>query len=485
MILVWFVIVPAVGGILAWLSGYVSPRWPKWVSLASLAITLVLVIAFWVGQATAVDFSRQGSFLAEIDVPWIPQLGLGIGFHLGMDGLSLLLVALAALMGVAAVLSAWTEIEARTGLFYLSLNAVLTGIIGVFMALDMFLFYFFWEMMLIPMYFIIALWGHENRVYASLKFLLYTQASGVLMLVSILALAFLHQQATGVLTFNYNLLLGTPVPDGIAPWLMLGFFAAFAVKLPAVPLHNWLPDAHTEAPTAGSVILAALLLKTGAYGLIRFVVPFFPNAAFDFSGVAMALGVIGIIYGAFMAFAQTDLKRLVAYTSVSHMGFVLLGVFAWNELALQGAVMQVLAHGVSTGALFIIVGALQERIHTRDMDRMGGLWTAAPKMGAVALVFSLGALGLPGLGNFVAEFLVLIGTYQVNIAAAVLGAIGIVVATVYALWIMQRAFHGPNVYDWRIPDLNAREMLTLGVLIVVLVWLGLYPQPVFDAAGQA
>ena len=281
MILVLLVAIPAVGGVFAWLAGYVSPRWPKWVSLVSLAMTLMLVAAFWVGQAAAVDFSRQGSFLAEIDVPWIPQLGLGIGFHLGMDGLSLLLVVLAALMGIVAVLSAWAEIETRTGLFYLSLNAALTGIIGVFMALDMFLFYFFWELMLIPMYFIIALWGHENRVYASLKFLLYTQAAGVLMLVSILALAFLHQQATGVLTFNYNLLVGTPVPSDLAPWLMLGFFAAFAVKLPAVPLHNWLPDAHTEAPTAGSVILAALLLKTGAYGLLRFVLPLFPQVAID------------------------------------------------------------------------------------------------------------------------------------------------------------------------------------------------------------
>ena len=270
-----------------------------------------------------------------------------------------------------------------------------------------------------------------------------------------------------------------------AMWLMLGFFAAFAVKLPAVPFHTWLPDAHTEAPTAGSVILAGLLLKTGAYGLLRFAIPLFPEAARTFAPVAMGLGVVSILYGAILAFAQTDLKRLVAYTSVSHLGFVLLGVFAWNELALQGAVMQMICHGLSTGALFILVGALQERIHTRDIRRMGGLWSVMPKMGAVGLFFAMASLGLPGLGNFVGEFLVLVGSYQVSVPMTVLATLGLVAATVYSLSLVQRTFHGENREGWAAPDLSARDLAIFGVMIVLLVWLGLYPQPVLSTAEPA
>jgi NADH-quinone oxidoreductase subunit M len=362
---------------------------------------------------------------------------------------------------------------------------ILAGIVGVFLALDLFLFYFFWELMLVPMYFLISIWGHENRICASYKFFIFTQASGLLMFIAILGLYFIHGRATGVYTFDYAQLLGTPMPASTAMWLMLGFFVAFAVKLPAVPVHTWLPDAHTEAPTAGSVILAGLLLKTGAYGLLRFVLPLFPNAAHTFAPVAMTLGVIGILYGAVLAFAQTDLKRLVAYTSVSHLGFVLLGVFAWNELALQGAVMQMLCHGISTGALFIIAGALQERIHTRDMDRMGGLWAAAPRMGGAALFFALASLGLPGLGNFVGEFLVLIGTYRVSAVLTAIAAFGLIVATIYSLWIIQRVFHGEKKVKVVIADLSAREMIVMLAMIVSLVWLGLYPQTVLTTAKQS
>jgi NADH-quinone oxidoreductase subunit M len=265
-------------------------------------------------------------------------------------------------------------------------------------------------------------------------------------------------------------------------WLMLGFFIAFAVKLPVVPVHTWLPDAHTEAPTAGSVILAGLLLKTGAYGLLRFVLPLFPDAARAFAPVAMTLGVIGILYGAVLAFAQTDLKRLVAYTSISHLGFVLLGVFALNELALQGAVMQMLCHGISTGALFILAGALQERIHTRDMDNMGGLWAAAPRTGGAALFFALASLGLPGLGNFVGEFLVLIGTYRVSIVLTAIAALGLIVATIYSLWIIQRVFYGEKKANIVFADLSAREMIVMLAMVVSLVWLGLYPQTVLTTA---
>jgi NADH-quinone oxidoreductase subunit M len=333
------------------------------------------------------------------------------------------------------------------------------------------------------MYFIIVIWGHEKRVYAAIKFFLFTQISGLFMLVAILGLYFIHGRTTGQYTFNYLHLLGTSLSPAAARWLMLGFLAAFAVKLPVVPLHTWLPDAHTEAPTPGSVILAGLLLKTGAYGLLRFVVPLFPTAALDFiAPAAMSLAVVSILYGALLAFAQTDLKRLVAYTSVSHMGFVLLGVFVWNRLALQGVVMQIVCHAVSTGALFMLVGSLQERLHTRDLSRMGGLWATVPRMAAVTMVFALASLGLPGLGNFIAEFLVLVGTYHSSVTATVLASLGLIGASVYALWIIQRALHGPNQLGLKPADLSGRETAAMAAMIIVIVWLGLYPQPVIDTA---
>jgi len=317
-----------------------------------------------------------------------------------------------------------------------------------------------------------------------MKFFLFTQLSGLLMLLAILGLYFIHGRDTGVYTFDYTDLLGMTIAPVPAILLTLGFFIAFAVKLPVVPVHTWLPDAHTEAPTAGSVVLAGLLLKTGTYGMLRFVLPLFYPSALLLAPVAMILAVIGILYGALLALAQTDLKRLVAYTSISHMGFVLLGIFAWNELALQGALVQILCHGISTGALFILVGALQERTRTRDLMRLAGLWSTAPRMGGVAMFFALASLGLPGLGNFVGEFLVLLGTYQRDVPLAVLASLGLIVATVYSLWIIQCAFHGPNREGWKLADLSARELAVMGVLMAVLVWLGVYPSPVFTMAGQ-
>jgi len=482
MILVWLIAIPLVGGVLAWLLAGLAPSAARWISLLAIAADLVLALTLW--QPGAVDVGTTGVWLTELSVAWIPRWG--IGFHLGIDGLSLLMVLLTLVIGILSVGCSWTEIQERTGFFHFNLLWVLAGVVGVFLALDLFLLYFFWELMLVPMYFLIGIWGHERRVYAAIKFFIFTQLSGLLMLVAILGLVWIHQGQTGdPLTFDYTALLGTETTGTTGMLLMLGFFIAFAVKLPAVPFHTWLPDAHSQAPTAGSVILAALLLKTGAYGLIRFVVPLFPEAAATFAPVAMTLGVIGILYGAVMAFSQTDLKRLIAYTSVSHLGFVLLGVFAWNHLALQGVVMQMICHGLSTAALFIIAGALYERTHTRDLDRLGGLWATVPKMGALGLFFAMASLGLPGLGNFIAEILVLIGVYQVSIFLTVLATIGLVAATIYSLWLVYRTFHGPNQAKWSLPDVNLREALVLWVLVIGLVWLGLYPQPVLDAAEPA
>jgi NADH-quinone oxidoreductase subunit M len=313
-----------------------------------------------------------------------------------------------------------------------------------------------------------------------MKFFIFTQLSGLLMLVSILMLANMHHSVTGVYSFNYFDLLNLNIDSSIAYYMMLGFFIAFVVKLPGFPFHTWLPDAHTQAPTAGSVILAGILLKTGAYGLIRFTVPLFPEASFEFAPIAMGLGVAGIIYGAVLAFSQSDFKRLVAYSSVSHMGFVLLGVYAWNALALQGAVMQMVAHGFSTAALFMIAGALQQRLHTRDMNKMGGLWHQMPRMGAVALFFALASLGLPGLGNFVAEFLVLVGLFAVNPWMTAVAALGLITAAVYSLIMMQKAFYGKPIEDLEVADFASLEMIAMAVMIIGLIVLGLYPQPVFD-----
>jgi NADH-quinone oxidoreductase subunit M len=478
MILTWLIIVPTGGGILAWLLSRWYPAGPRWIALLALAINLILTLTLLGNSSGQFEISSAGPWLAEINQPWISQLGTS--FHLAIDGLSLVLVLLTVFLGLAAVASAWTEIGEHVGFFYFNLMWVLAGITGVFLTLDLFLFYFFWEMMLVPMYFIIAIWGHENRIYAATKFFLFTQISGLLMLVAIIGLYFVHGRSSGVYTFDYLQLLGTAIPAPTAMVLMLGFLIAFVVKLPAFPVHTWLPDAHTEAPTPGSVILAGLLLKTGAYGLVRFVVPLFPQAASDFAPIAIGLGIVGILYGALLAFSQTDLKRLVAYTSISHMGFVLLGVFVWNELALQGVVMQIICHGISTGALFILVGALQERIHTRDLRRMGGLRSAIPRLAGVTLIFALASLGLPGMGNFVAEILILLGTYQVSIPAAVAAAVGLVSATIYALWMVQLTFHGPDREGWKLPDLSGREAALMGVMITVILWLGLYPQPFLD-----
>jgi NADH-quinone oxidoreductase subunit M len=475
MILVALLLIPFIGGALALLAGRAGAKTPRRVALAFTLVYLVLTVIAWLVYFGSGSPSR---WAAELDVPWVASVG--IHFHLGLDGLSMVLLLLTGVLGVIAVAAAWDEISERPGFFYFNLLWVLAGITGIFLALDLFLFYFFWEMMLVPMYFLIAIWGHENRTYASVKFFLFTQASGLLMLLSILGLYYIHGQSTGTYTFDYNQLLGTRLPAGAATWLMLGFLIAFVVKLPMFLVHTWLPDAHTEAPTAGSIILAGLLLKNGAYGLIRFVVPLFPDAARSLSPLFIALGIAGILYGAVLAYGQTDFKRLVAYTSVSHMGFVLLAVFVWNQLALQGAVIEMVCHGISTGALFAIVGMLQERIHTRDMQKMGGLWAIVPRMGAATLLFALAGMGLPGLGNFVGEFLILLGAYQYSIWAAALAALGLIVSTVYSLRILQRAFYGPAEPAWRISDLNLREIGMLAVLTVLIVWLGLYPQPVLN-----
>lgn len=478
MILAYLILILLAGSLLALLAGRKGNLWPRVISVAAVSLDLVLLIIFS-SRVSGTD----GKWLMDLQLEWIPRFGISL--HLALDGLSLVMVLLTLFLGIISVVISWKEINSRVGFFHFNLLLILAGIIGVFLSLDLFLFYFFWEMMLVPMYFMIGIWGHENRTAASYKFFLYTQASGLLMFIAILALVFVHESTSGTLSFDYVQLLGLEMPAAKELLIMSGFLAAFLVKLPVVPLHNWLPDAHSQAPTAGSVILAALLLKTGAYGLIRFVVPLFPSASAAFAPVGMGLGVIGILYGAKLAFAQTDLKRLVAYTSVSHMGFVILGVFAFNVIAYQGVVMQMIAHAISTGALFILAGQLYERTHTRDIEQMGGLWEKTPVMGAIGMIFSLASLGLPGLANFVAELLTLLGTFKASVLMASLACLGLVAATIYSLRIVQKVFFGKMNHEWEIADLNLREKIVSAVLVVLVVALGLFPRPVLNLAGPA
>ncbi|HXE10804.1 MAG TPA: NADH-quinone oxidoreductase subunit M [Bryobacteraceae bacterium] len=483
MILFWLILIPFVAGILAWIVARRNATAARVLSLAALALDLTLALGLWVRHPIVLSQQLRFGWFASLTWDWIPQFG--IRFHLAVDGLALVMIVLTAFLGIVAVLASWSEIQNGVGFFHFNLLWVISGVTGVFLAADLFLFYLFWELMLVPMYFLIAIWGYERKTYAAIKFFLFTQISSLLMLVAIISLAVAHYHATGVYSFAYEDLLGTPLSPATAMLMMLGFFAAFAVKLPAFPLHTWLPDAHTEAPTAGSVLLAGLLLKTGAFGMLRFVLPLFPGPSRELGMLMMAVGVTGILYGAILAFAQSDLKRMVAYTSVSHMGFVLLGIFSGNELALDGALVQMVSHGISTGALFVLAGALKDRLHTRELDSMGGLWDTMPVLSGSGMVFAMASVGLPGLGDFVGEFMVLVGTYRTSPVLAILAALGMIAGVTYGLRMIQRALLGPNTHNWKLPDARWYERVVFGSMIVGLLWIGLYPQPVLKLVRPA
>jgi len=467
-----------VGALLAWVSELISPHLAKWVALLSLLVALVPLRSLVI----LANHSGPQNWIVNESTVWISRFN--ISFHLALDGLSLLLVLLTFFMGFIALLSAWKEITYRCGFFYFNLLCSLAGVVGVFCALDLMLFFVFWEVMLVPMYLLIAIWGYENRRYAALKFFLFTQAGGLVMLLSICALVLLHYQSSGQISFDYQDLIHHQLSDTAAFWVMLGFFIAFVIKLPIVPFHTWLADAHTQAPTAVSVILAAVLLKTGGYGLLRFALPMFPAASIEIAPYVMVIAVISIIYGAIMAFAQQDLKRLVAYSSVSHMGFVLLGCYALTLQAWQGAILQMLAHGVSTAALFALVGAIQYRYHSRDLAALGGLWQVIPKLSAMLLFFVIASLGMPGLGNFVAEFLVLVGSFKTDPKITIAAASGLILAAIYSLRIAQQTLFGPLKLGKSF-DLDGREISMMLSMVLLLLWMGLHPQPLLDIALQS
>lgn len=477
MILAWILGILMFSGLISWIAGRLNKEAPRWIALSALLVNSILLIVIWIKSMALADLNLDNQWFLEFDREWIPFFG--IRFHLAMDGLSLLLLLLTNFLGILSVLISWNEIKIRTGFFHFNILFILAGISGVFLAEDLFLFYFFWEVMLIPMYFLIAIWGHENRVYASYKFFLFTQGGGLLMLLSILGLYIHHAGITGVYTFDIMELVKHAAGSSWAGLFMAGFLIAFGVKIPAIPLHSWLPDAHTEAPTAGSIILAGLMLKTGVYGLIRIVIPLFPALSLSIAPFAMAVGAAGILYGAKLAFAQTDLKRLVAYTSVSHMGFIILGLYSFNSIAFRGAIMQIIAHALSTGGLFVIAGIIQERLHTRELKDLGGLWNDMPGLGGFSYVFVMASLGLPALANFIAEFMILMGTYLTNPLLAILACLGLIVSVIYSLRFMQKVFFGPKLSSYLTHDINIREIVILSSLLIPVVYFGIFPKPVF------
>jgi NADH-quinone oxidoreductase subunit M len=437
---------------------------------------LVTVLTFLASLPlfTAFHFGQRGMQFVE-KVAWVPNLG--IEYHLGVDGVSVLLILMTTLITAVAVLSSFAAITDKVKTYMALLLVLETGMIGVFAALDLILFYMFWEVVLIPMYLLIGVWGGPRRIYAAVKFILYTVAGSLLMLVGILYLYFAHHAAFGEYTFDLIKLYDTPLGRTPQLWLFAAFALAFAIKVPMFPFHTWLPDAHVEAPTAGSVILAGVLLKMGTYGFFRFAMPLFPEGALAFAPLLVALAVIGIIYGALVAMVQTDVKKLVAYSSVSHLGFVMLGLFALNAQGIQGSVLQMVNHGLSTGALFLAVGIIYERRHTREISQFGGLSEVMPWFAAVFLIVVLSSLGLPGLNGFVGEFLILLGSFRMSPWVAGISATGVILGAVYLLWMFQRVMFGPvtNEKNRGLPDLTRREFWVMAPVLLFIVWIGVYP----------
>src|SRR3989454_8984362 len=452
-------------------------RWAKHIALAASLLEFAISVPLWW------VFQPAGGMQLQLDVPWIPSCG--IHYTVGVDGISLFMVLLTTFLVPLSILGSYNYITTRERAFYALMLVLTSGMIGVFVSLDLFLFYVMWDVMLIPMYFIIGVWGGQNRLYAALKFFVYTFFGSLLMLVAILALVYLVAQRTGVYSFSYFHLMGNVGELGtVAFWLFGAFFLAFAIKVPIFPFHTWLPDAHVEAPTAGSVILAAVLLKMGTYGFLRFALPLFPRVALHpaVQTAIVTLSLVGIIYGGLVAMVQPDFKKLIAYSSVAHLGFVMLGIWALTLQSVQGALLVMINHGLSTGALFFLVEMLYERRHSRLIEAVGGIARVVPMLAAVLTVVSLSSIGLPGTNGFVGEFLVLLGAFRTYPMAAGIAAAGVIVAAMYLLPALQRVIYNPldKKENEKLLDLTPRELAVLVPLLAGILWIGLYPKPFLD-----
>ncbi|MGP1930571.1 MAG: NADH-quinone oxidoreductase subunit M [Arsenophonus sp. ET-YP4-MAG3] len=486
MLLLWLIFLPFIGGILCWQSERFNKQLPRYLALFLVGLTLLLSIKLWLYG----DYSLTNTLVlpqnkVNFFIPWI--IPLGINIFLAVDGLSLIMIVLTGIMGIFSILSSWSENQHNQGAYYFHLMWILSGVIGIFMALDLFLFFFFWEMMLIPMYFLIINWGHKDskknlRVNTATKFFIYTQGSGLIMLLSIITLALIHYQTLGNWSFSYYDLLNTKMSLQTQYLLMLGFFIAFAVKMPLVPFHGWLADTQEQSPTAGSLDISGIMIKTAAYGLLRFTLPLFPEASIQFTPIAMMLGIISIFYGALLAFKQTDIKRLVAYSNLSHMGFIVIAIYAGSILSYQGAILQMITNSISGAALIIISGQLYERIGTRDMRMMGGLWKKIRWLPALSLFFVVATLGMPGTGNFIGEFIILFGTFEKFKLVTIIMIFSLIFTSIYALWMMQQIYYGVEKSKKTLQPLNYREIFILLTLALLSLILGFYPQPVLDTS---
>lgn len=484
MLLSLLVIIPFFSSFISFLSFKLKPFIPRYIALISIILTCLMTIKIWFfGNLHVYQIDHYPNWNYQLILPWMPRFG--IEFHLAVDSFSIIMLFLTVFLGLIAILCSWNEIKENEGLFYFNLMLILTGVIGIFIAFDLFLFFFFWEIILVPMYFLISLWGNNKKnktsaISAANKFFIYSQISGVIMLISILLLVFSYYQNTHILTFDYNLLLFHSINSNIKYIIMIGFFISLIIKMPIVPFHGWLSDLHAKSSYCGSVDIICVLLKTAPYALFRYSLTLFPNTIQKFAPIAMLLGLFSIFYGALLAFSQTNIKRLIAYASISHMGLILISIFSNSEIAFHGLVIQIISNSISTAALCILSGQIYKYFKTQNILQMGGFWSNVYWIPAFSLFFALANLGLPGTGNFIGEFLILFGIFKTYPLVSIIAIISIIFSSIYSLYMMQRIYYGPCKTSYAKCSPNIQDFCILIILILALIFVGLMPQKILN-----